>query len=339
MCSYDAGARPPNLRRMIHPSIWRGVAERYHRDLPPNIRRYLNDRGIPDKTVDNHLLGWSGSRITIPVFGRKGEVLQIRYAKAPDDTSDAPKVLSQVAAETELYGWDTLAQHPKRIVICEGEFDRLVLEARGFPAVTSTGGAKSFRTEWASVLAGVRRIYICFDRDEAGEEGAKRVQAILPQARIVKLPTEVGSKGDVTDFFVTLGRTRVDFEILLAAAAAEDRPIAAAPPTTRTPRPASKADRHRADWVRKHVSLAEIVENYTELRASGAALVGRCPLHEERSASFTVYPTKNNFHCYGCGANGDAITFLELKESMSFKAALEALERYHLTHELFGSAA
>jgi DNA primase len=325
---------------MIHPSIWRGVAERYHRDLPLNIRRYLNDRGIPDKTVDRHLLGWSGSRVTIPVFGKKGEVLQIRYAKAPDDTSDAPKVLSQVAAETELYGWDTLAENPNRVIICEGEFDRLVLEARGFQAVTSTGGAKSFREEWVSAFAGIRRIYICFDRDEAGEEGAKRVQAILPQSRVVNLPADVGPKGDVTNFFVTLGRTPVDFEILLAEAAASNQSQKEATlPKTRKLRPVEKAHRRRAEWVRKHVSLAEVVDNYTELRATGGQLVGRCPLHEEKTASFTVYPAKNNFHCYGCGANGDAITFLEIKESMTFKAALEALERYHLTHELFGTAA
>jgi CHC2-type zinc finger protein/Toprim domain-containing protein len=324
---------------MTHPTIWRGVAERYHRDLPPNIRRYLNDRGIPDKTVDKHLLGWSGRRITIPVFGREGELLQIRYAKAPDDASEAPKVLSQFGAETELYGWDTLARNPHRVIICEGEYDRLALEAQGFRAVTSTGGAKSFRKEWASAFARVVRIYICFDRDDAGEEGAKRVQAILPQATIVKLPAEVGPKGDVTDFFVALGRTHVDFEMLLAAAAAAEAPTTAEPSKTRPARSASKADRRRADWVRKNVSLAAIVENYTELRASGAVLVARCPLRKEKSPSFTVYPAKNNFHCYGCGANGDAITFLELKESMSFKAALDVLERYHLTHELFGTAA
>lgn len=323
---------------MIHPTIWRGVAERYHRDLPPNIRRYLNDRGIPDKTINKHLLGWSGSRITIPIFGKKRDVLQIRYAKAPDDASDSPKVLSQIGAEVELYGWDTLAMKPNRVIICEGEFDRLVLESQGFGAVTSTGGAGSFRKEWASAFSGVRRIYICFDRDEAGDEGAKRVLAILPGATVVGLPAEVGPKGDVTDFFVTLGRTQVDFEMLLAKAAAErgEKPTQPKAPKLRA---VPTIYRRRAEWVRKHVALADVVQNYTTIQASGAALVARCPFHEEKNASFTVYPSKNNFHCYGCGANGDAITFLELKESMSFKMALETLERYHLTHELFGTAA
>jgi DNA primase len=48
----------------------------------------------------------------------------------------------------ELYGWENLVSKPSQIIICEGEFDRLVLEANGFNAVTSTGGAKTFRHEW-----------------------------------------------------------------------------------------------------------------------------------------------------------------------------------------------
>jgi DNA primase len=325
---------------MIHPTVWRGVAEGYHRDLPPNIRRYLNDRGIPDVTIKKHLLGWSGTRVTIPVFGRnEGEVLQIRFAKSPEDTSDSPKVLTQFGAELELYGWDTLARRPNRVVICEGEYDRLVLESRGFPAVTSTGGASSFRKEWVPEFARIRHVYLCFDRDKAGEEGARRVQTLLPQARIVKLPADVGEKGDVTDFFVRLGRSAVDFEIMLANAAAAKSENPAKPPTIRTPRPAAKALGRRARRILKQVPLAEIVEHYAVLRASGRRLVGRCPLHEEKTASFTVYPGQNTYHCFGCGAEGDAITFLKTKESMTFKEAIETLERFELTHELFGTAA
>jgi len=324
---------------MIHPSIRREVAERYHRDLPANIRRYLNDRGIPDETVDKHLLGWSGRRITIPVFGKNGEVLQFRYAKSPEDMSDAPKVLSELGADLELYGRDTLARKQNRVIICEGEFDRLVLEARGFKAVTSTGGANAFRSKWTSCFENVRRIYICFDRDQAGKEGAKRVQSYLPEAKIVTLPADVGDKGDVTDFFVTLGRTPLDFEILLAEAAAADDSKDVTPPKTNPLRPAGRALLRRAEWARKHVPLAKIVANYTDLHASGGRFLVRCPFHEEKSASFTVYPVTNTYHCFGCGRNGDAIEFLMTKESMTFKDALEALERFHLTHELFGTAA
>ena len=41
------------------------------------------------------------------------------------------------------------------------------------------------------------------------------------------------------------------------------------------------------------------------LRRSGARLVGRCPFHDDRTPSFTVYPEQGTYHCYGCGARGD----------------------------------
>jgi hypothetical protein len=306
--------------------------------LPENVRRYLNERGIPNKVVDEYLLGWSGRRITIPIFGRNGNVVQLRYAKSPEDTTDSPKVLSELGADLELYGWDTLAKRPRRVVICEGEFDRLVLEARGFDAVTSTGGAFAFLDAWAPAFEKIRQIYICFDRDDAGESGAKRVQSYLPQAKIVKLPADVGPQGDVTDYFVKLERTPLDFEVLLAEAAAAEEPEESKPaPRTRSPRPATKPLRRRADQVTKQVPLPEIVAGYTMLHASGAQLVGLCPFHEERTPSFTVYPTTNKYHCFGCGRGGDAIEFLMTKESMPFTEALETLERYRVTHELFGT--
>src|SRR5262249_10952150 len=96
-----------------------------------------------------------------------------------------------------------------------GEFDRLVLLTHGFVAVTSTGGAFSFRSEWARYFREIPEVYVCFDRDKAGDEGARRVAGVVPHAHILTLPPDVGEKGDVWDFFVRLGKTREDFEKLL----------------------------------------------------------------------------------------------------------------------------
>ncbi len=169
----------------------RDTAKLYHRMLPPDIRQYLNGRGIPDTIIDRQLLGWNGKSITIPVFGHDGhEVLTFRLAKSPKDTSDSPKILSEPGTWAELYGWETLAREPHRVVICEGEFDRLVLEANGIPAVTSTAGAHVFLPHWAKHFERIPRVYICFDRDPAGHDGMEKVRRILPQATIVELPAE-----------------------------------------------------------------------------------------------------------------------------------------------------
>src|SRR5207253_7545332 len=130
---------------------------------------------------------WDGKRITIPIFGREGaEVLGLRYAKPPTFLLGYPE-MEQDKLTPELYGWETLARQPHRVVICEGEFDRLVLEARGFPAVASTAGVDTFLEEWAPYFADIRHVFVCFNRSTASDAAAKKVQQVLPSARIAKL--------------------------------------------------------------------------------------------------------------------------------------------------------
>jgi DNA primase len=326
---------------MLHPSIRREIAERHHRALPEEIRSYLKGRGIPATIIERYLLGWNGERITIPIFGRGGEILGFRYAKSPIDTSNSPKMLNDLGFGAELYGWDALMREPKRVVICEGEFDRLVLEANGFPAVTSTAGAQTFRKEWLPYFEDVKHVYICFDRDLPGITAAKQLQRLIPRARIATLPADVGEKGDVTNFFVDLGRTRLDFEMLLASAKPlGDEDLAADQPpveNVRAFRPAQKVMKKRADKVKRAVRLAEIAESYTHLRAEGSQLVGHCPFHDDREPSFTVYPATDTYYCFGCGAHGDVLKLVMDKESMTFGQALAALERFQYTHELYGT--
>src|SRR5207302_6083398 len=129
-----------------------------------------------------------------------------------------PKMMFSAGAKAELYGWESILKESSSVVICEGEFDRLVLEAQGFPAVTSTAGAGTFRPEWAAEFENINDVYICFDSDEAGRRGATGVGLMIPHAKMVKLPSEVGSKGDITDFFVDLKHSREDFLKLLEEA-------------------------------------------------------------------------------------------------------------------------
>src|SRR5216684_1343917 len=187
------------------------LAAEYYRALPDRIREYLHARGIPDGVIDRGFLGWNGSRITIPVFNRKGICAFFRLAKDPDDRSDSPKMLLSRSSHVDLYGWEVLRPRPKRVIICEGEFDRLVLEANGFEAVTSTSGAGTFKQEWADAFTEISEVYICFDRDDAGRKGALRVARMIAHAKIVELPSDVGDAGDLTDYFVRLGRSPADF--------------------------------------------------------------------------------------------------------------------------------
>jgi DNA primase len=315
----------------------RDKAERFHRCLPEHIRQYLKDRGIPATIIDRQLLGWDGDRVTIPIFGRAGEVLGFRYAKLPDNLAGEPEITSEEGAPPELYGWETMARIPYRVVICEGEFDRLVLEARGFPAVTSTAGVNSFLQDWVPHFAQVREIYVCFNRTAVSDEAAKKIQTVLPRARVARLPADIGANGSISRFFVDLGKEEIDFEVVLAGAFAAEPETKDPSPVIRTLRPVHESLRRRAERLKEAVSLHELLARFTMLQASGANLVGHCPLHDDRSASLTVFLDTETYRCSACGAEGDVVTFLMDKESMTFGQALEALERFEFTHELYGT--
>lgn len=73
------------------------------------------------------------------------------------------------------------------------------------------------------------------------------------------------------------------------------------------------------------VDIVDVVGRYVQLRKGGANLLGLCPFHNEKSPSFTVSPTKQFYHCFGCGAHGTAISFLIEHTGASFPEAVRSL--------------
>lgn len=308
------------------------LAANYHAQMPRRIRGYLNDRGIPDVVIDYFLLGWNGARITIPIFNRDGNLAFFKLRRDPDDPLPGPKMMASPGAYAELYGWEELAAKVSPLIICEGEFDRLVLTTRRFHAVTSTGGASVFREAWAAEFDAITDVFVCYDNDEAGRRGALRVARMIPHAKIVELPGDVGGGGDVSDFFVRLGASDADFNALLAAA----KP---APPTPEPPAPkaasvpdAESPDRQRINRLKAAVRVTDIVGRYLKLQTSGEVMVAACPFHEDRTPSLVVFPATDTFYCFGCRHHGDVITFLRSMEQLSFQQALDELERFGNGH-------
>ncbi|HMC14892.1 MAG TPA: DNA primase [Albitalea sp.] len=71
--------------------------------------------------------------------------------------------------------------------------------------------------------------------------------------------------------------------------------------------------------------IVEVVRRHVELRRTGANWSGLCPFHAEKSPSFTVAPSKQFYHCFGCGANGNALRFLMEQSGMGFLDAVKDL--------------
>ena len=92
------------------------------------------------------------------------------------------------------------------------------------------------------------------------------------------------------------------------------------------------------DQLKDHADLVAIASRYTRLKKQGGRSVGRCPFHDEKSASFSVGGPggRNLFKCFGCGVGGDAIKFVQDIEGLSFIEAVERLailSGFTLTYE------
>ena len=81
------------------------------------------------------------------------------------------------------------------------------------------------------------------------------------------------------------------------------------------------------DELKGRADIVSVVSEHVALRKMGRSHKGLCPFHKERTPSFTVRNDPPVFHCFGCGAGGDVVEFVKLKEGLSFKDAVEALAR------------
>src|SRR5437879_5985733 len=73
-----------------------------------------------------------------------------------------------------------------------------------------------------------------------------------------------------------------------------------------------------ADKVKQQADIVRVVGEYVRLKKSGANFTGLCPFHAEKSPSFAVHPTKQIYHCFGCGVGGDVFKFVMEMEKGAF---------------------
>lgn len=83
----------------------------------------------------------------------------------------------------------------------------------------------------------------------------------------------------------------------------------------------------KIEEIRQSINLVELVQEYVALKRTGKNFVGKCPFHVEKTPSFTVSPEKQIYHCFGCGAGGNAFTFIMQQENMTFPEAARFLAR------------
>lgn len=182
---------------------------------------YLKRRGLTLDTIKKFKVGWNQvyEAYTIPIYDEDGKLANVRFYN-PKPTADKGRKMWGVPTHNtpRLFPFQKLNGE---VLIGEGEWDIMLTIQHGFPAVTRTAAAKVWRPLWGRHFKDMK-VYLCHDRDAAGEAANEMVAAALQkwarEIRIVQLPYEVTPKHgkDLTDFW--LEHDEDEFEQLIKGA-------------------------------------------------------------------------------------------------------------------------
>ena len=149
------------------------------------VFEYLQGRGFTAETIKHFHIGAKANTVMLP-FYKNGKLANIKYR----DIVEKHKMYQEKDAEPLLFNRDNVQGH--EIIICEGEYDAMALHQYGIEAVSVPNGATGMQWvegEW-EFLETFKKIYLCFDSDSAGREGAITLAGKLGMWRcvIVTLP-------------------------------------------------------------------------------------------------------------------------------------------------------
>lgn len=176
----------------------------------------LNKRGLRKETIEKYKIGYDVERITIPIYDSKGRCVNIRRY-SPEAKGKAKMISFKTGSgSARLFPIENIKHDT--ILLTEGEMDCLLAIQMGYNAMTTTGGANTWRAQWNSLFKD-KTVLICYDIDKAGQAGAEKVArnlyGIAKQVKIIKLPIVDPPDGDITDYFVALGHTKEDLDLVI----------------------------------------------------------------------------------------------------------------------------
>lgn len=196
-------------------------SENQHRALLENesVLAKLNSLKITKEVIDELNLGYMLNCLATPVF-KNGNLINIARYNINKDPN-YPKVrYNENTNSGDIVPFDVWKKDFRATVICEGEKDMLVARSNGFNAITLTGGSQSsLQAEYFDYFKD-RDVYICYDNDDAGVRGAKKLYKDLQRHCKNVHVADIGyvckeTKEDVTDFFVKYDKGYEDFKELL----------------------------------------------------------------------------------------------------------------------------
>lgn len=313
---------------------------------------------------DAHLsIDHERDELRIPVKNISGNVMFHKFRRAPWG-EDGPKYRYEYGSGALLYGTETLTGLPDNslVLITEGELDTLVMRTLGYNAISSTGGASTFKPSWAPWLARFN-VVLLYDADRAGVNGAMKVSSILPNSRVAWIPPEYGK--DPTDVIHNDGEAALKKAI--DSAERYDVPGSDMEGDERLERLVILRDRLREErqhclrdrdstplhrdialiWVENEMakeksvmwrtnrpvskegvyeSIVERAKSYPITKLVKVNHMGKAPCvyHEESTPSMQVY-RDNHAYSYCCDKRSDVIAIYMALNNVDFKTAIDAL--------------
>lgn len=230
--------------KVLDPGRVEVFRQRLHGDGPNAIESaeilaaVAEAKGITSETFARFDVGYDGRRLTIPIYDRHRQVVNIRYRAVEKGASQKCINHTGCGSPARLFPVEMLDDELCRerhksylpctkdevLWICEGELKALLMIQLGFRAVTGTGGAKQpWLDEWNMWFEG-RKVAVLYDVDAEGRAGAEHVARRLlkyaAEVRVVSLPMDLQEhpKGDVNDWYVDCGGTAQALRDLYGAA-------------------------------------------------------------------------------------------------------------------------
>lgn len=292
----DVDPAPSPDRHVIDEAIVESAHERLL--ATPSALTFLQERrGLSVESIQRWQLGHDGQRYYIPIRDEAGRCVNIRRYKP--GAAGANKMISWRTGfgEARLWPYDSLADARRLgepVLLTEGEMDCMLACQLGFRAITTTGGAGTWREEWVPLFRGLD-VLLCYDADDAGRRGASSIAVHLhgtaSRIRIVHIPLAEPPGADFTDYVVGHGHTREDFLRLVGSAIeyAPD-PVDRAAPASREPIPLHLSEASKAEYYNAPIRVEVMVSGKTTAPyliprtvqvtcgMPGLAMCERCPV-------------------------------------------------------------
>lgn len=316
--------------------------------FPEKVAQWFSLRGIKEDSLKKFGIYWNGSEIVIPIRDDHGEVLYKKFRRDPEATT-GPKYRNESGSTNTLFNFNTDAD---TIIMTEGELDTVLLSSMGYDACSLTGGSQSVPEHLLPKFTN-KKVYICYDKDKAGYEGAVKLawklKEVTPMVYIVCFPLYMQGK-DITDYMQY--HSKEEFNTLLKQAYAPCFPngddvqvcIDACVSDRRVLNNAdlskdalefhltklnSMKDAEKRKKKKRIVddTIEELkrvpITDYIEFNPAGFA---HCKWHNEKTPSMKYYEDTNTVYCFGCGESADVIKVVRHLNNCSFLEALKILK-------------